>query len=89
MCEVYRYFSNDWSHICTYTDDDMRELFYAETHGEPITNKLNGFAVGKKMLNVTVGMWKEDLRKGTLFKSELYEDPNFSKWWLDKVLKNL
>lgn len=89
MCEVYRYFSKDWSHICTYTEDDMRELFYSETHGLPIVNSLNGFAIGKKVLNVTVSMWKEDIRNGTLFKCELYDDPNLPTWWLDKVLKNL
>jgi len=47
----------------------------------------NGFYIGKKWLNVFVDMWKEDLKKGFLFKFELYEDPDLPDWWLDKVLK--
>ncbi len=34
-------------------------------------------------------MWREDLRRGLLFKYELYEDPNFPHWWLDSVLKGV
>ena len=35
---------------------------------------------------VTVGMWKEDLPTGLILRRELYEDPNYSHWWLDQVL---
>jgi hypothetical protein len=36
---------------------------------------------------VTVSMWKEDLQTGMLFRSELYTDPAFPHWWLDRVLR--
>ena len=50
---------------------------------------VNGYAVAKHWLNVTVAMWKEDLRQGLLLKGELYSMvPVELHWWLDKVLKS-
>lgn len=60
-------------------------MYYGETHGDPVGPK-NGFYQGKKWMGVTVKMWKEDIEKGLLFKKELYDDPNYPHWWLDKVL---
>ena len=37
-------------------------------------------------MGVTIGMWKEDLPTGLILRRELYEDPNYSHWWLDQVL---
>ena len=86
MCEIYRVFAKDWEHCSTWTDDDLIKLYNHESFGEPL-NPGNGFALGKKWLNVTVAMWLEDIELGTLFKHELYEDGKFPHWWLDKVLK--
>jgi hypothetical protein len=41
--------------------------------------------LGKKWMNVTVAMWKEDIEQFNLRKYELYEDARFPHWWLDKV----
>jgi hypothetical protein len=46
----------------------------------------NGFYIGKQWMGVSIAMWKEDIHKGYLRRSELYEDPNLPHWWLDNVL---
>lgn len=89
MCPLYEYFSRDWKHILDYSEESMLELFLSESYGDVTCKSNNGFYVGKKQLNLTVSMWKEDLDKGLLFKSELYADPNLPDHWLDKVLKKL
>jgi len=66
----------------------MIELFNNESYGTPLSSK-NGFALGKKWLNVHVKMWREDIQTGILFKKELYEDPKFPHWWLDSIFKNM
>lgn len=38
-------------------------------------------------MDVTVGMWLEDIMEGNLFLHELYSDDNYPHWWLDKVFK--
>lgn len=86
MCEVYRVFAADWAHCQSFTDQDVVDLFNHESYGLPLKPN-NGFALGKKWLNVTVAMWLEDIALGTLFKHELYADPKFPHWWLDRVLK--
>lgn len=87
MAEVYRYFGKDWKNCCDFSDGAMIELYNHESYGTEISST-NGFLVGKKWLNVTVAMWKEDIRDRQLWKSELYEDENLPDWWLDSVLKN-
>lgn len=59
-------------------EGDLRMGLFGES-------KANGFAVGKKWMNVTLEMWKEDIRSGILFRTELEED--YPKWFLDKFLK--
>jgi len=84
MCEIYSLFSEDYRHCCDFSEPRMLELYYSESYGDPIDNT-NGYFVGKKWLNVTVSMWKEDIQKGLLFKQELYNDPRLPHWWLDKI----
>lgn len=87
MCGVYRLFSKDWEHICDYSEESMRELNLQESHGLGLCKCNNGYYIGKRYMDVTVKMWREDIRDGILFKSELYEDEKYPHWWLDKVLK--
>jgi hypothetical protein len=88
MSEVYKHFSKDWQHILDYSEESLLELYQSESYGDVDCKSNNGFYIGKKMLNVTVAMWKEDIKLGYLFKYELYDDPNLPHWWLDKVLKH-
>lgn len=87
MSNVYRHFSLDWVDCLDYSADMLLEMYKAE-NGEVKPSKLNGFAQGKKGLNITVAMWKEDIAKGTLFLFELYNDENYPHWWLDRVFKD-
>lgn len=88
MSELYRYFSKDWEHVLDYSDQALLDLYNQESYGGHVDSK-NGFAVGKKWLNVYVSAWKESIREGTLFIHELYEDPGLPHWWLDNVLKGV
>jgi len=88
MSEIYKVFSKDWKDILDYSDKSLVDMFNYETYGYEITNKFkNGYYVGKQYLNVQVEMWKEDIYKGILKKKELYSDPLFPHWWLDRVIK--
>jgi len=84
MVEVYRLFTTDWEHLLDFSEQSLLEMFHSETHGDPVS-PTNGFYVGKKYLNVTVKMWKEDMKKGLLFKQELYDDPKYPHWWLNNI----
>ena len=65
-------------------------MYLFETRGEGdlsfglFGEKSNGFAVGKRWMNVTIEMWRQDIQRGILFRHELEED--FPKWFLDKFL---
>lgn len=87
MTEVYRHFSKPWEHMLDYSEESLLELYLSESYGGK-TSPLNGFGVGKKWLNVTVGMWLEDRSDGHLVVSELYEDDRYPRWWLDSIFKN-
>lgn len=71
-----------------FSDDALLSLYNHESYGLPLSPK-NGFAVGKQYLNVQVTMWREDLRRGWIFKHELYADDRFPHWFLDSVLDGL
>jgi hypothetical protein len=87
MSVLYRQFAEPWEHVLLFDDDSMLSLYNHESYGTPLSQK-NGFAQGKKMLNLQVSAWKEMLREGTLAKFELYEDSRYPEWWLDSVLQN-
>lgn len=69
-----------------YSDEALLELYLSESYGGK-TSSTNGFSVGKKWLNVAVGMWLEDKASGHLIIKELYEDDNYPHWWLDSIFK--
>ena len=88
MSDVYRIFSRQWEHILDYSEQSLIEMFNYESHGTPINNpSRNGFYVGKQWMDVHITMWHEDFEKGYLTRKELYDDPTFPDWWLDKVIR--
>ena len=89
MSEIYKHFSNDWKDCLDYSEESLLDLYQSESYGDVDCKEDNGFYVGKKWLNVFVDMYKEDIKKGFLFKCELYDDPDLPDWWLDKVLKGV
>lgn len=83
MASIYRRFSEkDWPQA-DFSSEAAERMFAHETYGKPI-DTMNGFAIGKKWMDVTLKMWKEDIRAGLLCKYELYG--NYPTWWLDKEL---
>lgn len=85
MVPVYEYFGKE-SDGLDWSDKSLNELYLFESNGSGEVKPDNGYYYGKKMLNVTVAMWKEDLDT-ILCLSELYNDPELPNWWLDKVFK--
>ena len=87
MSEIYRQFSKTWEHVLDFSDNALIEMFNYESSGSQITNPgKNGFYVGKQWMDVNIKMWREDIAQGFLLRKELYEDPAYPRWWLDKVL---
>lgn len=84
MSNVYKLFTDHFDTLAEFSDHSLIEMYNGETHGTPVS-KYNGFFIGKKRLNITIKMWKEDLKLGNLSRYELYND-RFPHWWLDKVL---
>ena len=88
MAELYKLFANDWIHALDFSDQALLDLYNQESYGGTVSQD-NGYAHGKKWLNVMVSYWVEDISTGLLLRSELYEDSQFPHWWLDKVLKKV
>jgi hypothetical protein len=68
------------------------ECFLYESRGVEPQGERNGYLLGKKWMDVSLSMWREDMPRGMgVFKWELYQDPFFKDhhWWLDKVLKGM
>lgn len=59
-------------------------MFLHESTGTPLPDpKSNGYALGKKWMDVTVAMWKEDILLGNLFAFELIDD--YPDWFLERI----
>ena len=88
-----------------FSEEAMKQLYEFETFGKGnlkeqvfnIGKKINGFAVGKKWLNVQVKSWlkdcelfidgkeQENYRGWFNVLKELYADKTFPHWWLNEV----
>jgi hypothetical protein len=85
MAEVYKLFSDRGD----FSEKSLLEMYNYESRGIGdleqglFCNNWNGYYLGKKNLNITVSMWKEDIKTGLLHMVELYND--FPHWWLNKV----
>lgn len=94
MAEIYRSFSGNRPNL-DFSDDAAAEMFAWESRGEGDLalglfnlrpdGRYNGYAVGKHLMNVTVAMWRQDLRDGLLLHSDLEQE--FPAWFLDRVLR--
>jgi len=69
--KLYKYFVRDWEHICVFDETALQECYLWETYGQKLTTKNNGYVYGKQWMDVNISMWKEDIEKGLLSKSEL------------------
>ena len=87
MIPLYEYFGKGYEGL-DWSDNALYSLYHYESIGRGFGDIKpdNGYAHGKKILSITVAMWKEDLYI-TLWPWELYEDPSLPHWWLDSVFK--
>lgn len=91
IAEVYKHFAKGATRtgfVCDFSENAAREMYIFESQGRGRIKPDNGFAIGKKWLDVTVAMWREDLKANPpmLYAAELYSDPNLPDWWLDNVV---
>lgn len=89
MVPIYEIFVRDFRSGLDFSEDMLYELYNNESYGGVQCSPKNGYFHGKKWMDVSIQMWREDIAKGLLFKFELYEDPLFPHWWLDKVLSGM
>jgi hypothetical protein len=67
-----------------FSEEAALEMFLHESTGAGKPGPKNGYAQGKKWMNVTVEMWRKDIPAGLLYRCELYQD--FPREWVDSVL---
>lgn len=88
MIPLYEMFAKEFSSdTIDFSDKAKEDMYRYETCGEGFVDERNGYFLGKKILNLQVTSWKEDMKNGLLYFKELYDNPNYPKWWLNSVLK--
>ncbi len=88
MIPLYEMFAKEFaSNNIDFSDKAKEDMYRYETYGEGFVDERNGYFLGKKILNLQVTSWKEDMRNGLLYFFELYEDKKYPHWWLNSVLK--
>lgn len=86
VADLYLRFSKDWSHMTDASEDALVAQYRHESVGAPKPPDTNAYTLGKKWMDATIAMWKEDLDKGLLLRDELESD--YPDWFLDKVLRS-
>lgn len=98
MCKIYEIFASDWD--CDFSDEAMQEMYEFESFGRGTLSisgfntsekRPNGFAVGKKWLNVQVTAWlvekNQDSNFWRIIQPELYADKRYPHWWLNRIFR--
>lgn len=75
MAKIYKRFASPWPN-CDFSEEAKLAQFLAESQGHklPESSVPNGYALGKKVMDVTVAAWKEDMALGLLCAGELLDD---------------
>jgi len=85
MANMYRRFAGDYPQA-DFGHAAAWSMYNHESHGTkiPPSDALNGFALGKKWMDVTVAAWREDIQRGLLWVQELQED-GYPDWFLQRI----
>lgn len=84
MADIYKRFSKDFP-FADFSDTAALNMYLHESKGIPLPKGiLNGYSQGKKLMDITVSAWAEDIEEGTLFVFELLED-GYPRWFLERV----
>ena len=81
MVPIYRKFGIDYCHF-DFSDEALLDFYSFETFGKGNPKEDNGWIISKKIMDITIAMWNEDMNI-TLFREELELD--YPTWFLDKV----
>ena len=84
MAEMYKRFASDYK-CADFSDDAAMAMYLHESTGAPLPDpKTNGYALGKKWMDVTVAAWKEEIPQMGLLVSELQAD-GYPDWFLEQI----
>lgn len=93
MGEIYKKFAVDYN-FADFSEEAKDEMFLHESLGYPVSPE-NGYYLGKRYMDATIAMWKEDILQGTLLTQELVESGydrdflnNVGILWLRPALEN-
>ncbi len=92
QCELYKRFAREYP-TADFSDKAKEEMYLYESKGIGdlelglFSGNMNGYFIGKRNLDITVSMWKDDMKNGSanFFIGELYND--YPAWWLDSIFK--
>jgi hypothetical protein len=68
------------------TDDEIENFIDAVVHGKK-SDKENRLLIQKRILEITLGMWRDSLKRRLLFIGELRQE--FSHPYIQKIIKQL
>ena len=86
MAEIYKRFAVDFPHA-DFGHEAALAMFRHETHGEPLPQVRgigNGFALGKKLMDISIAGWREEIIQMGLRVEELIDD-GYPEWFLERV----
>lgn len=84
IAEIYRRFAVDYP-AADFGEDAALAMYLHESTGAPLPDpKTNGYALGKKWMDVTVAGWKAEIPQLGLLVSELQAD-GYPDWFLERV----
>jgi hypothetical protein len=84
MAEIYKRFAADYK-AADFGEAAALAMYLHESTGAPLPDpRTNGYALGKKWMDVTVAGWKEEIPQMGLLVSELQAD-GYPDWFLDRV----
>lgn len=78
----YQHLAKNFCENLNYSQENLENCYLWESQGKQISFENNGYAIGKRLLNLNINMWKEDIQKGLLNIFELEADSTIPKWIL-------
>ena len=84
MAEIYKRFAADYPRA-DFSEPAAVAMYLHESTGAPLPDpRTNGYALGKKWMDVTVAGWKEEIPACGLLVCELQDD-GYPDWFLERV----
>jgi hypothetical protein len=85
MADIYKRFASDYP-AADFSEAAALAMYLHESTGAPLPDpRTNGYALGKKWMDVTVAGWKEEIPQLGLLVSELQGEDGYPDWFLERV----